>query len=308
MSTKNQKDLDTNIINQNDIDQLIRLYFKQPNTLYTHLFSSFHQLIEEIIPYSLNKENNYFYESIDNNTIYLHGFKCSNIRIKPPTNPSNNEMLSPKEARTKHLKYFATIIADVVQFVEKEDMVTVDKTVTLIGSPDKDVNIASIPIMIKSKYCSTYIKNDMLGECRYDPGGYFIVNGKEKIVMSIEKMVDNKILIFSKSDPTVADGKTYLAHINSRQDDWSDNLQILTIKNRKLGDFVLSNSQFSDIPIFIIMRALGLESDMDIIANCAYDLDDIEILNIIRPSIINSVDENNITIKTLDGEDFLEED
>ena len=126
MSTKNQKD--ANEINQNDIDQLIRLYFKQPNTLYTHLFSSFHQLIEEIIPYSLNKENNYFYESIDNNTIYLHGFKCSNIRIKPPTNPSNNEMLSPKEARTKHLKYFATIIADVVQFVEKEDMVTGDKS------------------------------------------------------------------------------------------------------------------------------------------------------------------------------------
>jgi DNA-directed RNA polymerase II subunit RPB2 len=296
MSTKNKKD--SSDINQNDIDQLIKLYFKQPNVLYMHLFSSFHQLIEEIIPYSLNKENNYFYESIENNTIYLHGFKCSNIRIKPPTNPSNNEMLSPKEARTKHLKYFATIIADVVQFVEKEDMVTGDKTVTLIGTTEKDINVASIPIMIKSKYCSTYIKNNMLGECRYDPGGYFIVNGKEKIVMSIEKMVDNKILIFSKSDPTVAEGKTYLAHINSRQDDWSDNLQILTIKNRKSGDFVLSNSQFSDIPIFIIMRALGLESDMDIIANCSYTLDDIEILNILRPSIMNSVDENNIVIKT----------
>ena len=287
-----------NSITQPDINLLIKLYFKQPNILYEHLFSSFHQLIEEIIPYSISKENNYFYESIDNNTIYLHGFKCSNVRIKPPTNPSNNDMLSPKEARTKHLKYFATVIADVNQFVEKEDMITGNKTMTMVGEIEKDVNIASIPIMIKSKYCSTYIKNDMMGECKYEPGGYFIVNGKEKLVMSIEKMADNKILIFSKSDPTVVDGKTYLAHINSRQDDWSDNLQILTIKNRKNGDLVLSNSQFNDIPIFIIMRALGLESDMDIISNCAYNLEDVEILNILRPSIAYSVDENNTTIKT----------
>lgn len=294
MTSKNNELL----VSQDDINQLIRLYFKQPNILYEHLFSSFHQLIEEIIPYSLCNENNYFHENIDNNTIYLHGFKCSNVRIKPPTNPSNNELLSPKEARTKHLKYFTTIIADVIQFVEKEDMITGDKTITMIGDVEKNVSIANIPIMVKSKYCTTYIKNAMLGECRYDPGGYFIVNGKEKIVMSIEKMVDNKILVFSKTDPTTPDGKTYLAHINSRQDDWSDNLQIITIKNRKNGDLVFSNSQFSDIPLFIIMRALGLESDMDIISNCAYNLEDVEMLNILRPSIVYSVDENNIPIKT----------
>ena len=65
--------------------------------------------------------------------IYLHGFKCENIRIKPPTTQSNNDILSPKEARTKHLKYFATVLADVYQFVEKEDMITGDKTITVIG-------------------------------------------------------------------------------------------------------------------------------------------------------------------------------
>ena len=42
-------------ITQLDINLLIKLYFKQPNILYEHLFSSFHQLIEEIIPYSICK-------------------------------------------------------------------------------------------------------------------------------------------------------------------------------------------------------------------------------------------------------------
>ena len=36
---------------------------------------------------------------------------------------------------------------------------------------------------------------EMNGECPYDMGGYFLVNGQEKIVMSIEKMVDNKIIV-----------------------------------------------------------------------------------------------------------------
>jgi DNA-directed RNA polymerase II subunit RPB2 len=283
---------------QQDLKKLERLYFKQPNILYDHLFSSYHQLVEEIIPYSLTRENNYFYEKVDQNTIYLHGFKCSNIRIKPPTSPSGPDLLSPKEARKKHLKYFATIIADVHQFVEKEDMTTGDKVITLIGEIEKNVSVGSIPIMVKSKYCTTNIKQDLLGECKYEPGGYFIVTGQEKVVMSIEKMVDNKILVFGKIDKTAFMGKAYVSHINSRVDDWSDNLQIINIKFNKMGNMLLSNSQFADIPLFILMRAMGLESDMDIIVNMTYNLEDTEMLNLLRPSISMCMDENDIMIKT----------
>ena len=123
--------------NQQDLKKLESLYFKQPNILYEHLFSSYHQLVEEIIPYSLMKENNYFYEKVEQNTIYLHGFKCSNVRIKPPTSTSSMDLLTPKEARKKHLKYFATIIADVYQFVEKEDMTTGIKSISTVGEIDK---------------------------------------------------------------------------------------------------------------------------------------------------------------------------
>jgi len=46
------------------------------------------------------------------------------------------------------------------------------------------------------------------------------------------------------------------------------------------------------------MRALGLESDIDIISNITYNIEDIEILNLLRPSIIYSVDENDVMIRT----------
>ena len=98
--------------NQTEIDKIIDLYFNQPKILYEHLFASFHQFIEEIIPYSLIQEPNVFYESINKEFIYYHGFKCSNIRIKPSTFDNDNEIKFPLDARKNHLNYFATVIAD----------------------------------------------------------------------------------------------------------------------------------------------------------------------------------------------------
>lgn len=282
-----------------EIDKLIDIYLSQPKVLYEHLFAGYHQFVSEIIPYSLIQENNYFYENIVKEIINLHGFKCTNIRIKPSTFDNDNEIKFPSDARKNHLNYFATVVADIYQFIEKVDTISGEKTIKVIGNIEKDIHVANIPIMVKSKYCSTHIKQDLKNECKFDPGGYFIVKGAEKIVMSMEKMVDNKILVFSKKESTYENGLIYIAQINSRKNDWSDNLQILTIKNKKDGGLTIStSSQLVDVPIFILMRALGIEEDQRIISYITYDLDDTKMCNIIRPSIINSVDENENPIRT----------
>ena len=284
---------------QKEIDKLIELHFNQPKVLYEHLFASYHQFVGEIIPYSLIQEQNYFYESVDKELIYLHGFKCSNIRIKPSTFENDNEIKFPSDARRNHLNYFATVVADVQQFVEKVDSINGNKTIKNIGDVEKETPVANIPIMVKSAFCSTHIKKNLKGECRIDPGGYFIVNGAEKIVMSMEKMVDNKILVFTKKDPSFENGLIYSAQINSRRNDWSDNLQILTIKNRKDGVFTVStSSQLVDIPLFILMRALGVEEDQRIISHITYDLTDTKMLNMVRPSTISSTDEEGNQIRS----------
>ena len=78
---------------QKEIDKLIELYFNQPKVLYEHLFASYHQLIEELIPYSLSQEKNYFYQNVVGDIIYGHMFKCTNVRIKPSTFDNDNEIL-----------------------------------------------------------------------------------------------------------------------------------------------------------------------------------------------------------------------
>ena len=282
---------------QTNINDLIHLYFKQPSILYEHLFSSYQQFIEEIIPYCLKGENNNFYENTGDSIIYNHGFKCDNIRIKPPTFDNDNEIKYPWNARKNHLNYSATVIVDVKQIIEEINILTGNKKV-IEAYTENDVAVANVPIMIKSKYCNTTIKKNVKGECKYDPGGYFIINGAEKVIMSIEKMVDNKILIFTKKEPTYENGFIYTAQLNSRKNDWSDNLQILTIKNKKDGVIVISTSQLLDIPLFILMRAFGIETDKEIISRLTYNLDDIKMVNLLRPSIMFSVDENGVQIKS----------
>ena len=287
-----------NNINQEEIDKLIDLYFKQPRVLYEHLFSSYNQLVEEIIPYSLIQEQNYFYQNYIENNIYLHGFKCTNIRIKPPTFDSDNEIKFPSDARKNHLNYFATIVADIVQTLEKVDILTGNRTLREIGEVEKELAIGNIPVMVKSKYCSTQIKKDLHTECKYDPGGYFIVSGQEKVVMSIEKMVDNKPLVFMKKESSYPEGFIYTAQINSRKNDWADNLQIVTIKNRKDNDISVTTSTLVDVPLFILFRALGVETDQDIISKITYDLKDEKMINLLRSSMEYSIDDLGGTIKT----------
>jgi DNA-directed RNA polymerase II subunit RPB2 len=283
--------------NQEYIDKITDLYFKQHNNLYDHIFTSYHQFIEEIIPYILIHEKNTIFVNPINNIIYVHMFKIKNIRFKPATHDNDNEYKYPDQARKNHLNYSGTIIADISQVVEIEDILTGEKKIEE-KYKENDIAIANIPIMVKSKYCSTYITKDIHNECKYDPGGYFLINGQEKVVMSIEKMVDNKILVYSKKDTSYDEGMFYSAQINSRKNEWSDNLQILTIKNRKDGIISVSTSQLIDIPLFVLLRALGLESDEEIISNITYDLNDTKIINLLRPSINYCLDENNNPIKT----------
>lgn len=285
--------------NQEEMNKLLELFFEQKNVLYEHLFSSYDQFVREMIPHLLIQENNIFYENVDKEKIYLHGFKCSNIRIKPSTFDNNNELKFPSDARKNHLNYFASIIADVQQYVETLNTVTGDKSTSLVGEIERETPIGNIPVMVKSKYCSTNIKQDLKGECKYDPGGYFIVNGSEKVIMSIEKIVDNKILVFSKKDSSYDNGIQYIAQINSKANDWADNLQILTIKCRKNGVLTLNtSSQLVDVPLFILFRALGIEDDRNIISRITYDLEDTRMLNIIRPSVMFSTDDMDNQVKT----------
>ena len=73
-----------------------------------------------------------------------------------------------------------------------------------------------VPIMLRSTYCILHELGDKelfdLNECPYDSGGYFIINGSEKVLIAQERMATNHVYVFAKSQPSPI---SFLAEIRS---------------------------------------------------------------------------------------------
>ena len=185
-------------ITNEDLDILKDFLFKDKNTLAQYQYDNFHQFMDVTIPHIL-KNKNIFYETYtpDKLKTIKYGLEFTNIEYMPPTNDDIN-FIFPEEARTRGLTYSTKLMVNVQQFKETKNISNNEIKKEYIG--DKEyLDLAKIPIMVGCKYCTTVLKKDVKHtECKYDPGCYFIVNGGEKIIIGLERIVYNKILILKK--------------------------------------------------------------------------------------------------------------
>ena len=77
-------------------------------------------------------------------------------------------------------------------------------------------DVSQVPIMLRSNFCILSDLNDSdlydLNECPYDQGGYFIINGSEKVLIAQERMAGNHVYVFAKAQPSPIN---FLAEIRS---------------------------------------------------------------------------------------------
>lgn len=157
--------------------------------------------------------------------------------------------------------------------------------------------IGKIPIMLRSTYCllSGLTDRDLteLNECPLDPGGYFIINGSEKVLIAQEKMATNTVYVFSKKDSKysfTAEIRSCLEH-SSRPTStmWVSMLAKGSQGGRKsaIGQRIVGSLPYirQEIPIMIVFRALGFVADRDILEHIIYDFDDPEMMEMVRSYI-----------------------
>ncbi|MAG79086.1 DNA-directed RNA polymerase subunit B, partial [Candidatus Pacearchaeota archaeon] len=152
----------------------------------------------------------------------------------------------PYEARLRNLTYSAPITLELT--VRKDEQV--DSEVVEIGR---------VPIMVKSKVCNTHnmSKEDLIKNYSdsLDTGGYFIVNGNERVMVMAEDLAENQPFIENDSK----------GNLNLRVFSSKGTYRIPTIiTENKEGIFDLSFSRFKDIPAVLILKALGLIKESDI--------------------------------------------
>jgi DNA-directed RNA polymerase beta subunit len=161
----------------------------------------------------------------------------------------------PVEARLRKLSYAAPVFIEVsshINDVQRETFTT---------------QIGSLPIMLKSKKChlSTMSREQLIehGEDPDDPGGYFIINGTERVLVNIEDLASNRFLVEESTGVTNFVGKLF-----------SENGPFKiphTIERLKDGLFYLSFTRVKRVPIIVVIKALGLLKDEEIMQYISKD-------------------------------------
>jgi len=240
--------------------------------------------------------------------------RIENIFVSSPTEYTGEvpKYMFPNIARLKGYTYKSNIFCNIGIIYRNNET----KSNTIINFPK--VNIGSIPIMVHSKRCILRgldsIKLTEIGECPYDQGGYFIIRGKEKVIISQEIKVNNNLYINESSEDKIIlqaniksvstegfqssrtnvislqEDSIYKSNTVIETEDKLSNLLNYTYKVKRILVRILGID--IQVPLFILFRALGVESDKAILSLIIQNTDNpplqTELLDLLRNSIKDS--------------------
>lgn len=173
--------------------------------------------------------------------------------------------MTPDIARARHFTYAGDLVADITVLVQT----TCDgKEQAEFQRSFTSTNIGRIPIMVYSSACAyadpaSRTRSNM---CPHDPGGYFIIGGNERVIVPQDRMSENRIFVFPVNK-TVS--YTYAAEVRSLVSEKFGVPKLVVVKASSkpnvAGHFahVTMHHVTAHIPLFIMMRALGAQSDRE---------------------------------------------
>ncbi len=170
--------------------------------------------------------------------------------------------IAPMEARLRNVTYASPIMLE-ASVVEDGKILE-----------SRYIHIGDMPVMVRSNACILHNLSEQKlvehGEDPSDPGGYFIINGSERVIVGLEDLSYNKIIVDRE---TVGGNTVFKAKVYSSIVGYRAKLELI-MKNDGLIVAKIPGSPV-DIPVVTLMRALGLESDREIAASVSL-VDDIQ--------------------------------
>ncbi|KAK0865402.1 DNA-dependent RNA polymerase II [Friedmanniomyces endolithicus] len=154
------------------------------------------------------------------------------------------------------------------------------------------VFIGKLPVMLKSRICTLRNRSEQelyaFQECPFDQGGYFIINGSEKVLIAQERSAANIVQVFKKKGSATP----VVAEIRSAIEKGSRLISTMQVKlyerttGGNLGRTVKVSLPYvkTDIPLVVVFRALGIVSDQDILMHICRR-EDTQMLEMLKPCI-----------------------
>jgi len=188
------------------------------------------------------------------NAEYPYKIQLGRIQFKQPRMmelDGSVTHITPVEARLRNVSYVAPLMLEANVIEDGKTLET------------RFIHIGDIPVMVKSESCilRSFTQQKLIdyAEDPEDPGGYFIINGSERVIVGLEDLSYNKIIVDAEK---VGGKKVFKAKVYSSIVGYRAKLE-LVLKEDGLIVARIPGSPV-DIPIITLMRALGLESDKEI--------------------------------------------
>ena len=269
---------------------IIQSYYDKGHLLQLvkHQIESYNYFIEHQIKETIDMFNpicisseQYYNQQLKMNGLEIH-ITFGEFYLHRPQIHENNgatKIMHPNDARLRNFTYSSNMTIDInikIIIRKGEDM----SNVQYIYKKMDKVHIGKIPIMLKSNICVLkqfqHYSPDITNECRLDTGGYFIINGGEKTVLSQERASENNINCFDhrkngskwdwiaeiKSVPfdKIISPKQLMVSISSKTNQYGNPMYISIPRTK------------SPIPIWVVFRALGVISDKSICEKIILDI------------------------------------
>ena len=262
------------------IDAMFASEKAKTNHLVKHQINSFNYFMSDTIETIMQQYNPITLYGNFNENIGKYQYEINisfgDICFHPPTNFENDGSMipmSPDQARLRNLTYSSNLYVDIdietiANYGENFENIDVEK------KNMKNVLIGKIPIMVGSNYCNTKKSKQ---ENYDDPGGYFIVSGSEKVIISQERQAENKSFCFKNS--TVTSTKySHICEVKSVPETGFMPAKAIcvkyTTKPNNVGNhamYVMFQGCKKEIPLAILFKALDIESDK-LICNYVFGL------------------------------------
>lgn len=324
-------------ITQEDCWTVISSFFESKGLVRQQLdsFDEFVQnTMQEIVDQNakivVETQNKQVHGFADSDLIKRFEIEFGQVYLAKPTmteSDGTTQPMFPNEARLRNLTYSAPLYVDIRKRLFQQKNEDEDETENAdsnsrfyeVDSEEfQKVFIGRIPIMLKSRFCILHGLGEQelieLGECPYDQGGYFVINGSEKVLIAQERMAVNQVYVFAKHGSMTGATKaqpardsnsfdiSFIAEIRSVAANGqaaAGPLQVKMHRATTVGSNALSSAGGSgafllrvsipyikqDIPIGILFRALGIVADRDILEHICYDFDDTAMLEALKPCI-----------------------
>ncbi|KAF7307709.1 DNA-directed RNA polymerase subunit beta [Mycena kentingensis (nom. inval.)] len=157
--------------------------------------------------------------------------------------------VTPHECRLRDITYAAPITVT-IQYTRGKNIV------------QRKVNIGRLPIMLRSSKCfltgKSHAELARLTECPLDPGGYFVVKGTEKVILVQEQLSKNRIIV----ELDTVKGVVQASCTSSTHGGLKSKTYVATKKGKI---YLRHNCVHEDIPIVIALKAMGIQSDKEIL-------------------------------------------